>query len=799
MPAGIPVISDNQTNVEFFESTETPDGSYSDLVFFLFRNWLTILTCVVLSCSFGAMRYAKSEPFFVSTTDLYIESAKVPEIGDLSMGEQLNRNMSLGATRGMIQSGLILERVLAKVKHKELVTFDGIGNPLNYLRDRLAEFTVPDDESPILRIAVKTKDAEESRLIASAIASEYTNFLDERNRGISNELRDLIVRAKEDLLSDLRRLDAEYDEFRASAPVVWKDGNAINIHHERQLELEKARKELLVKLSALEARAEKVTNAIRDGGRSYEAIVFEAMKELGPEYTEPEASVSAPIKKLAVSGPETLVKRLYDEYADLLFKERQLKETYGKGHPDILAIRNRRAKLKVLIESQTAQLDKANAMANAKPDEAKEMIDYPLIYEKFLAGQMTELDDQLTRLNEAFKGEEDSANRIETFVQKDQALRREMSRTQSLFDALVARLDEISIIQNYKGDRATVVETALPGKRVNVSLAQIGILSFILGSLLGIAIAFGREMLDDSFSDPDEIRTRIGVPILAHIPGLKAKPTLKSGSRLHESICAHHSPKSRAAESFRGIRNKLFFSSLRGGARVIQVTSPLPGDGKSTVISNLAVTIAASGKSVVIVDADCRRPRIDRIFGVERKSKGLVEVIRQEAQLKDALIRTEVSGMFLLPSGKIPDNPAELLISNRFGEVLEALKKKFDFVLVDSPPMLAVSDGSGIATKTDGVVLVLRLNKRSKATSLRTMQVLNEIDASVIGLVVNDVKPNQAKNGYKGYGYGGRGYGSYGGYGGYGGFGYGYDAYGQEMSEYYADKKVEKKAHMQSS
>ncbi len=205
----------------------------------------------------------------------------------------------------------------------------------------------------------------------------------------------------------------------------------------------------------------------------------------------------------------------------------------------------------------------------------------------------------------------------------------------------------------------------------------------------------------------------------------------------------------------------------------------MPGDGKSTAVGNLAVAIASSGKSVVVVDGDCRRPRVHRLFGVGQ-SNGLVEVIRGECQLEDAVVFTDVEGVTVLPSGRIPNNPAELIISSEFDDVIAKLKESFDFVIIDSPPMLAVSDGSGIAAKVDGVVLVFRLDQRSKSTGMRTKQILDEIEANVVGLVVNGLDPKAAKGGYRGYGYGNQ-------YGRYAAGGYGYDGYGQEMTVYYED------------
>jgi capsular exopolysaccharide synthesis family protein len=195
----------------------------------------------------------------------------------------------------------------------------------------------------------------------------------------------------------------------------------------------------------------------------------------------------------------------------------------------------------------------------------------------------------------------------------------------------------------------------------------------------------------------------------------------------------------------------LYFNAGGKGHQVIQVTSPNPGDGKSTLTANLAVAIAQSGKRVVLVDCDFRKPRVHKIFGVS-PDIGLASVIAGDAELGRAIQPSAVPGLSLLPCGPRPANPAELLTSNRFQEVLDGLKGMFDFVLVDTPPLLAVSDPAVVAPRVDGVLLTVRITRKTRPAAERAREILGALGANVIGVVVNDLQTGKHAGGY-GYGY----------------------------------------------
>jgi capsular exopolysaccharide synthesis family protein len=180
------------------------------------------------------------------------------------------------------------------------------------------------------------------------------------------------------------------------------------------------------------------------------------------------------------------------------------------------------------------------------------------------------------------------------------------------------------------------------------------------------------------------------------------------------------------------------FSIQGEGQRVIQISSPNKGDGKSLVVANLAVSIAQSDKKVLIIDADCRRPRQHKILDLTN-SRGLVNVIRQDAPWRECLQPTPANGLWVLPSGPVPPNPAELLTSPQFKQFLDEARQEFDLILVDSPPLLAVTDPCVVAGKADGVILVLRLSRRGRPNAERACDIMKSLKVKVVGIVVNGV------------------------------------------------------------
>jgi capsular exopolysaccharide synthesis family protein len=203
-------------------------------------------------------------------------------------------------------------------------------------------------------------------------------------------------------------------------------------------------------------------------------------------------------------------------------------------------------------------------------------------------------------------------------------------------------------------------------------------------------------------------------------------------------LIAHLSPKSNLAESYRTIRTSLLLSSADKKPKAIVVTSALPEEGKSVTLSNLAVTLAQAGKTVLIVDSDFRKPTQHKIFKL-RNVNGLTNYLTSEMELKALIKATDIPKLFLINSGPVPPNPAELLGSEKMGTLIESLKQWFDFILFDSPPVLTVSDAMVLGPKIDGIILVVWGGKTAKDALKQAKEKLEMLKTKCLGVVINNL------------------------------------------------------------
>jgi polysaccharide biosynthesis transport protein len=305
------------------------------------------------------------------------------------------------------------------------------------------------------------------------------------------------------------------------------------------------------------------------------------------------------------------------------------------------------------------------------------------------------------------------------------------------------RLDQLQVDTALSTGAAEVVQAAFqPVEPNGPNPWRVIALALAFGLALGIAAAFLLDYLDDSIRTPEDLAEIAGKrPVLAVVP---VNPTADPRP------IAYTKPGDMAAESYRTLRTNLLFLGFDGAMRAIQVTSSLPGEGKTTTASNLAVLLAQAGHSVVLVDADLRRPRVHELFDLP-VAPGLTSALVSEAgPLPVHLVDTNLS---VIPSGLIPPNPSEMLSGRRMTQVMETLTSRFDFVILDSAPVLPVSDAVALSRHADAVVVVAQAERTSRPSIVDTLASLEQVSAPVVGLVLNRVRRDGGEYGYRGYRY----------------------------------------------
>jgi succinoglycan biosynthesis transport protein ExoP len=335
-------------------------------------------------------------------------------------------------------------------------------------------------------------------------------------------------------------------------------------------------------------------------------------------------------------------------------------------------------------------------------------------------------------------------------------LKREAEANKTLYEGLMTKLKETAISQGLRSSNIRVVDPAMipstparPAKTRNVTLA------FLVGLVGGIGLALMREYLDNTVKTPDDIETLARLPSLAVVPqfagsnGNAKKHRLLQGlaANGHEKrieLVAQHLPKSQMSEAFRALRTSILLSQADHPPQVILVTSALPREGKTTAAANLAVTLAQLGDSTVLVDADLRKPGVGRLLNLSGgKYAGLSSYLAGVSSLDLVTVpHPAIPNLAAIPTGPLPPNPADLLSSHKLADAIAELRKKFKFIVIDSPPIMAATDAVILSVQTDGVLLVVRSGETPKEAFTRTRDLLNSVKCRILGVVLNAVDSN---------------------------------------------------------
>lgn len=409
-----------------------------------------------------------------------------------------------------------------------------------------------------------------------------------------------------------------------------------------------------------------------------------------------------------------LVKEIKKMEINLYNRMSEFSMKYGRNHPKMIAIALELADLKKRKAVQ------AKRVVNSLKNEYK----LALAREDSLKNALGRQKSESLELNKK--------------AVRYGALKRQVESSRNIYDLLIKRFKETSLTEEMKTgnirmlDRAEVPRNPIkPKKKRNLLLA------IIVGLALGVGMAFFLEYLDNTIKLPEEIKKHLDIPYLGPAPAIDfdANPSGSTGE-----LVAVHSPKSTASESFRGIRTGILFSSADDAPQVLLVTSSGPREGKTICAANLAVTMAQAGSRVLIIDCDMRRPRLHKVFDMPR-DVGISSVLIGESELTKAIVHTQIDNLDMLPVGQIPPNPSELLGSKKMVQVIvDVLKEGYDRIIIDSPPVTAVTDAVVLSRIVDGVLLIIRSGETPRQLIQNAVERLHAVNANILGAILNAVK-----------------------------------------------------------
>jgi succinoglycan biosynthesis transport protein ExoP len=547
---------------------------------------------------------------------------------------------------------------------------------------------VPVRNSQIVEIHYTSSDPEFAAQAANAVAKAYiqqtTEFKFSASKDAADWLSDRLAEQRKAVEASESALQA-YKEKNGGVAIT---GSADNIVVQRLTELNSA----LTKAKTERINKEAAYNQLKAAQAAGTLDSFPTV--LSNEY----------------------IQKLRTDLTDLQRQQAQLADRYGERHAEV--IKNRTA-IQAADAKLRGELGKIVESVHSEYQAA-------LSEEQSLQGA---LDGQ--------KAEALSLNRkgIEYGV-----LQREADSNRQIYESLMQRTKETGITSESRSTNVRIVDPAeVPRGPISPNVSRELEVSFAMGMFFAVAVAFGLEYLDNRIKSPQELKAQLGIPFLGMVPSV-GKDKSSGEPLLSRAVPANF------AEAFKSIRTNVLFSSAEDGMRSVVVTSSGPGEGKSIVSANLAVALAQAGQRVLLLDGDMRRPRVHEIFGTDQEP-GVSNILTGGAKPSDAIKRCPtVHGLWLLPSGHIPPNPAELLGSHRFREFIGSLEEHFDWVIIDSPPVLVVTDSSIVANHASGVVFVVGSDKTGRQAARTAVEQLDATNARIIGSVLNRV--NLARHQY---------------------------------------------------
>lgn len=623
----------------------------------------------------------------------------------------------------IIQSRSVSQRVVEKLGLATDVEFLGLSkvadekrraelmaraDPVSRVQGRIKVETVKDSRVSLIKI--EDGDPQRAALLANEVAQAYIDELLAQKLKLTENASKWLDERRDSLSESARASELALYAFRKQSDMLSTSiDDRANMVSARLGSTSSALTAVQLKIAGLKARVAAIRSVQTQYGAE-DRLWAEAL---------PAARESSSLGKY-----KDRVLTLRNECTDL-------QSRYLDGHPKVAECRDR--------------------LSSAEREFARELSNLVVSSE----AELREALEQERNLSALLSEARAEAFEVEKKKLELDRLKGESENTKRQYDSVFKRLKDIELSGLLRTSNVRVLDAARPSLApIRPNVPQGVLMGLVAGLVLGIGLALLLDFLDTSVMTQHDIEDRLGLTFLGFVPSIDE--TAPGSKDLH----IHREPKSLIAECTRSIRTNLLFMSPDKPFRRMLVTSSGPQEGKSTTVINLAIAMAQSGSKVLIVDTDMRRPRLHKAFGVPN-DVGVSSLVVGEGRIEDAIKTTDVPGVYVLPCGPVPPNPAELQHTRAFSELLEELSRRFDKVILDSPPVGAVADAVVLATQVDGVVVVLKAGLTNADVALRTVRTLRDVKANIYGGILNDVNLKHSKYGdyyygyaYKYYGYG---------------------------------------------
>lgn len=652
----------------------------------------------------------------------------------------------------LIKSDAIVSRAVRDHGLSELPAFQRAKDPVMDVIDSLTvKRSAGSDQSfvNLIDISYLHPDRETAGRVVDALVAAYRDYLDAKQDENSEDLHASLVRRQAELADAIERLQSEYHAFREAAPyylptppTVTVNGNVVPGKNPYQARVEKIGTDISrnqVMQSEIASRIATLQE-LQASGESREALEFFVIHWMSKGQSSSGDGESGGGGGSLLTEPPAKAE-LDKRFLDLQLMRDRLMVQLGEDHPNVIKLHQQLATLTDFYRQKghtPPRSSRPGALPGNGGEEDRGPIDLVAAYIRIQQQELMHREDLGGRLAGDLEIAEAEAKAAGLFEVEDQKRKDEIARQKQHWQEVVVELESFGVRKEQEGYRVNQIAQVRVEKSIKRIIKIVGAMG-----CLGIAVVFGlsylREWSDMRLRTTDELRGLVPDSVIGEIPEYSpSTAAARSPSGLDGRLCYYHRPGSREAEAFRSIRMAVLRNQPESGGLVVQMTSAEPGDGKSVSAANLSLAIAKSGKRVLLIDADMRRPTVHQLFRVEQEI-GLSDVLTGEIDWINAVRETSVDGLSLITSGACPDNPAELLTAHEMASLLNKAREEYDVVIVDTPPVLAVSDPSVIAPQADGLVLVVRMQKNKRAAIRRTLETLDGHGVRVLGVIANGV------------------------------------------------------------
>lgn len=738
-----------------FMNGNSPDSAPNiDIGKFLLSIWKPLILGGCLGGLAGIGVYLYLGPVYSANTQVLVSKKASVPIND----REANRFGDRGDHVELIKSDMVIEPAFKKHGLNKVPELASAYDPYKNIREGMSVNRSSGQESSfdnVFDISFDHPDKAIAKTVVQAIVEAYRDYLHETRDQNSRQLYDTLLERQRELNAEVRALEAKYREFRINAPVFLKaspivGANGVAMPPQSRYETELAsieaeQHENQIQQTGIEARLAEFQRR-RERGDSRESLEFWVNYALT---TGTNSGTGSSGGAGALSGPPVKAS-LDQQLLTVRLLEQRLLHTLGEEHS---AVRNVRRQIDTILDSYTQQGLTPPTYQRSSQDVAdgdgQKSLDLVSVYEDTLQGQLTELKLIAKNLDLIRLDVEKHAKDAELYQVEDQRLKDDIGLKKSQLVQIYDQIAAYDVSKEQEGYRFRQISEIRIERSLKRVIKIVGAFGF-LGIGFVFSLAYFRAWIDTRIKSIQELCRVSKASLIGTIPRFTSSADadrLASANGMAPSLVYFHRPGSREAEAFRTIRTTLLHC-LRNDHKLLQVSSAEPGDGKSTIVANTAISMAQAGKRILLVDCDLRRPTQHSLFGLNQEI-GLTDVLLDEIEWRNAVRSTSVEGLSILTAGLCPENPAELLSKPRLGEILQQMRSDYDLIMLDSPPILAVSDPNILSKHVDGMTVIARMMKNKRAIVTRTMETLRVHGVKVFGLIANDVHAEaEAEAGY---------------------------------------------------